>query len=392
MYTNSPETPAPNQEENVQEVQEQVNSPVTPEEPNVTNELVTSNLDNNDVALLGMSDEEFLKQEEESFNSTLTEQQQTVATDVQQPNELPASDNTVENTEPENNTPQVFSPEDFVKAVTSEFTANGRTMRVESPEDVIRLMQMGVNYGKKMEALKPQMGLLRTLQQHGLTDPEKLKHLIDIANHDKSAIAHLLKSADIDTYDLPDLDETPYTPQATVMSNEMAELDAIFQDVRSLPHGSDLLDQLVNPKVWDDASVDFFGENPEAIYQLYQDYSSGLYNQVMSRIDLDRTMGRIPQSWLDEPLVKLYELVAGQLSNANATGSQQNQAPLQAPKVVGTNIQTQQITQPVSNAPLAASTQTVKNGNNVLVEIPDFLNMSDAQFEAWERSTQGLNF
>ena len=44
------------------------------------------------------------------------------------------------------------------------FKANGRDIQVGSVDDAIALMQMGANYNKKMAALKPNMKLLKMLE------------------------------------------------------------------------------------------------------------------------------------------------------------------------------------------------------------------------------------
>ena len=58
--------------------------------------------------------------------------------------------------------------------VLSPIKANGREIQVSSVDDAIQLMQMGANYHKKMAALKPNLAVLKMLEQHGLLDQEKL--------------------------------------------------------------------------------------------------------------------------------------------------------------------------------------------------------------------------
>lgn len=71
-------------------------------------------------------------------------------------------------------------------------------------------MQMGLNYNEKMASLKPHMRISCSLDKAGLLDESKLNHLIDLDNHKPEAIAQLIKESAIDTYSLPDLEETPY--------------------------------------------------------------------------------------------------------------------------------------------------------------------------------------
>lgn len=86
--------------------------------------------------------------------------------------------------------------------ITAPFKANGREMKVESPEEAVRLMQQGANYVKKMQALKPHLKMVRMLENNGLLDEGRLNFLIDVSRKDPGAIKKLLKDANIDPMDL----------------------------------------------------------------------------------------------------------------------------------------------------------------------------------------------
>lgn len=342
-----------------------------------------------DLNVLGMTDEEFL-------NGNVPE-----STNYQEPTQLePQPNNTIlEQPNPQEVVPETgsnvetkVSHEDFVKAVTSEFTANGRKVKIEDPEDIIRLMQMGLNYNKKMEVIKPNLGMIKTLQEHGINSLEELQFLIDLKNHDKTAIAKLIQDSQLDTYDLPDLEESPYVPKAKVLTNEQAAFDDVIKDVQALPNGEHLLRSL-SGQTWDDRSLQFFQEEPQAIYALYEDKQSGLYDEVLSIIDTDKSLGRIPAQWLDKPFVELYEFVASELAKQRnvPTVQEQPQVVQHQPKVVGHNIQQPEPVRQVPTAPKSASIVSGSN-QNILTDIPDFLSMTDEQFEAFSKSAQGLRF
>lgn len=339
---------------------------------------------------LGMTDEEFLKSNVEAPTAyqeptSQPEPNKQIPTDIQTPEDINSLGSEVV---------QPLSAEDFVKQVTSDFTANGRQVRVEKPEDIVRLMQMGMNYNKKMEAIKPNMGLIKTLKEHGLDNPETLQFLIDLKKHDKTAIAKLLKDAEVDTYDLPDLEETPYTPQTAIISNQQAEFESVLADLNQLPKGTDLIQSLGRSETWDDNSLEFFRTQPEALYHLYNDKNSGMYDEVLRVIDVDKSLGRIPQTWLEKPFVELYEFVASSLSQQQQqVPTSQSPNPLnQQPKIVGHNLQTQTQVRNQPTAPKIASVTHTGSTQNILADVPDFLAMTDEQFEAFTQSTQGLRF
>ena len=83
--------------------------------------------------------------------------------------------------------------EDFYRQVTGEFKANGTTMQLTNAEDIVRAMQMGMNYQKKMQSIKPHLRTLKTLEQHGMLGEDKVKFAIDMLSHEPSAIIQLLK-------------------------------------------------------------------------------------------------------------------------------------------------------------------------------------------------------
>lgn len=339
---------------------------------------------------LGMTDEEFLKSNVEAPTAyqeptSQPEPNKQIPTDIQTPEDINSLGSEVV---------QPLSAEDFVKQVTSDFTANGRQVRVEKPEDIVRLMQMGMNYNKKMEAIKPNMGLIKTLKEHGLDNPETLQFLIDLKKHDKTAIAKLLKDAEVDTYDLPDLEETPYTSQTAIISNQQAEFESVLADLNQLPKGTDLIQSLGRSETWDDNSLEFFRTQPEALYHLYNDKNSGMYDEVLRVIDVDKSLGRIPQTWLEKPFVELYEFVASSLSQQQQqVPTSQSPNPLnQQPKIVGHNLQTQTQVRNQPTAPKTAGVTHTGSTQNILADVPDFLAMTDEQFEAFTNSTQGLRF
>src|SRR5690606_29540484 len=64
------------------------------------------------------------------------------------------------------------------KRLLTPFKANGREIQVKSVDDAIQLMQMGANYNKKMAALKPNLKLMKMLQNNNLLTEDKLSFFI----------------------------------------------------------------------------------------------------------------------------------------------------------------------------------------------------------------------
>ena len=78
--------------------------------------------------------------------------------------------------------------EAFFKQVMAPFKANGRTIELKSPDEAIRLMQMGAGYGRKIQDLQPHLKVLRMLEKNELLDENKLSFLIDVNAKNPEAI------------------------------------------------------------------------------------------------------------------------------------------------------------------------------------------------------------
>lgn len=301
---------------------------------------------------------------------------------------------------------QEVDTKDFYNKLTSEFVADGKKIRITNPDEFIKLAQMGTNYNSKMHKLKPNLGIVKALEQHKLNDPEKVKFLIDLANHDKTAIAKLIKDSEIDMYDLPDLEETPYKSKAEVYNAEQIALLEQLEVLKASPNGNLLLKDL-NSK-WDDASLNQISDSPEALNSLYQDKESGLYDKVMDVIETDRMLGRIPASFAKEPTLTIYEFVATQILRIEqeTLAAQQLQAnqpkqqiPQQqylprsnAPLVIGSNVKNS--SQPIRANINASKSAAITNSgySNPIPQDIDFLSMSDAEFESFNRAMNLTKF
>lgn len=362
-----------------------------PEQPQQHQEV--DNTSNEPANFMGMSDEDFAQ-----HSNTILQQQQIVPSNVQETVVPTSSQQEVETNHVVNQETQV--PEQvestttgsdykqFFDKVTATFTANGKNMQVTDPNDIVRLMQMGLNYNKKMEAIKPYTGIVRTLADNNIGEQE-LSFLLDLHKKDPAAIAKLLKDANVDTYDLPDLEESPYETKTKVMSVEQAQLNDVLSDISNQSGGSEIIMHLGNPDIWDNTSLRFFNETPESLYYLLQDKKSGMYDIVLDTIQRDKALGKIPEEWLNKPRIELYEFIAQQITQER---NNQQQVMQQPPRVVGHNRQQPNMVQQQHTAPLGAGMPTGTtqvHQQNSLANVPNILQMSDADFE---RLTQGIKF
>lgn len=307
----------------------------------------------------------------------------------------------------------------FYAAVTAPFKANGQTVKLDNPDDIIRLMQMGLNYNDKMARIKPYMKAIRALNDANVLTEEKINHLIDLSKHNPAAIAQLLKQGEVDTYNLPDLETTPYQASNYMVSDQTLMFEDTVNTLSSYEEGKQVLNTV---NTWDNGSLDILYQNPQYLEQMAEQFKSGLFQDTMSIITRDRALGKLPTN---VPAVDLYNQVATQLlqqpnskyskpswwnkvqepqqqtrtppqtsgqvqtSGYNPNTGQVNPSgqPMQR-QVIGDNVQNNVIQNNARNQQKqsASITRGSLNEQNLLSSPTDILNMSDEEFEILSRN------
>ncbi len=272
--------------------------------------------------------------------------------------------------------------EDFYRQVTGEFKANGTTMQLTNAEDIVRAMQMGMNYQKKMQSIKPHLRTLKTLEQHGMLGEDKVKFAIDLLRHDPSAISQLLKESNVDTYDLPDVEENPYQSSTTLVDEHQLKFNDTIEELGGYSHGKDILNQV---QAWDDKSTTELYEKPHLLLTLAEQAETGLYQDTMSIIARDRALGKIPDNMTD---IDAYDYVASTLLQNDVQGRYKHNVttPAHQPQlqqVVGNNIR-QGVQQAARTAPAGSNITrgAATDPVNARIDVMDILNMRDEDFEA----------
>lgn len=206
----------------------------------------------------------------------------------------------------------------FYEKLTKPFKANGREIQVQNADDMIALMQQGANYSKKMAQLKPNLALMRTLEQHGLNDADKITYLIDLYNKQPEAIAKLVKEADIDLYSFDTDQAEQYTPK-TVVNEPSALEDTITELYGNHETFKDVVTDITT--LWDKESKAIVSDNPEILRVMAKQADEGIYQQIMSAIDYEKMLGRLS----GVPFLHAYEQVEARILQANQPTPKQEQ-------------------------------------------------------------------
>lgn len=178
-----------------------------------------------------------------------------------------------------------------VEALLAPIRANGKDITINSVEDARRLMSMGAGFHKKMANIKPNMKIIRMLDNNGLLDEAKLSHLIDVSKKDPAAIAKLISEAELDPLDLDKEKSEEYEPGTYTVTDTEVDVKATLDDIRDTASFETTVD-IINNK-WDDASRKVLYENPESIKTINEHIELGLYSKVWDIVESERAVGRL---------------------------------------------------------------------------------------------------
>lgn len=187
--------------------------------------------------------------------------------------------------------PATAKPEDQLAKLFAPFKANGKDMAVDNVDDAISLMQMGANYTKKMAALKPNLKLMKLLENNGLLSEEKLSFLIDLDKKSPQAISKLLKDSGIDPLDVDVEKVGEYKPNTYTVDDRELALDAVLDEVQGTPTYSKMIDVVSNK--WDAPSKQVIADNPQLLKVINDHMISGHYDLISNEIERERTFGRL---------------------------------------------------------------------------------------------------
>lgn len=270
---------------------------------------------------------------------------------------------------------------DFYTKVTASFKADGKDLQIRSPEDAVRLMQMGVNYSRRMQEMKPLRAQSEMLKAVGLDDPAKLNHMIEVMQGKPDAIQKLLKDKKIDPIDIDTTKEVTYQPANHAIDPKTLAFREAIESTLTQEGGADLIKDINSS--WDDQSKEALRDQPAIFQNILDQKKSGVYVRIKKELDYQRTMGFLT----DVPFVQAYHQVGDAMQKAGVFGPNLTPKPKQtqvqsnggmAPIDTGTRKAAQ-----VAPAPNLSSTQqprAVPSKDGSQPSQPDYWAMSDEDF------------
>lgn len=346
--------------------------PVNQTEPEDTSSSLTAE------AIANMSEEDF----EKIDPTTLT-----VVEDVHNSEQEQPQQSTVENTEAQTgndtNQPEEANQQQplgeltdaqFREILTRPFRARKQEIQITDPNEAIKLMQQGVDYYHKMQMMKPHQKVIRTLESKGLLDANKINFMVDLMEGNPEAVAQFLKEKEIDTYNLPDVEEQPHKANNYIPSEKAVVFEEKVTEIAERPEGSALLETI---KSWGNEAVAEIYEHPRLLDAFMSHIDTGLYQDTMSILERERVLGNIDGS--NQSMMGLYDQIATMLLGQNPTKYQPKS--LNNPVVVGTNYQQPQQQIQQNSAKQQAQIPTGSQTRQSPVITPEMIaNMSDEDF------------
>lgn len=341
------------------------------------------NMSDADFAQLDLGSFDTAASEDEAATSNESEQTQpdtqepevVVETDEEEEvlTEEPTEEESDEVVEEESATDINYESE-FKRLIGTPIKANGKEITIDSIDDAIKFIQMGANYYKKVEQLKPAQKIVSMLEKAQLLDEAKLSFAIDLLNKDPAAIQSLV--SDMDMSEVLDEQHKEYVPKDRSVSDNQLNLDNAINEVLTTPHGKTTLQVL--GEVWDEASRRIVAGNPSIVGLINQHVADGTYDTVTREVEKRRMLGQIPQGLND---IEAYKFVGDQLyTHSN------NQAAPQGQQQGSTGVNTKPIKKPskesVVNQRRAASNVARTNQQSVSQNLENVFEMSDADFQA----------
>lgn len=261
------------------------------------------------------------------------------------------------------------------------FKANGRDISVKSVDDAITLMQMGANYNKKMAALKPNLTLMKMLENNGLLSEEKIGFLIDLEKKNPDAINKLIKDSGIDPMDLDAEKASGYKPNTYRVDEREVELDSVLDEIQETPTYNRTLE--IVSKEWDGKSKQTIANSPQLLKVINSHVQAGIYDLISKEVESERVFGRL--NGLSD--IDAYRQVGdaiqarGGFDHLGRQGQQSTAKPVVVqpkPKVVQDEKIKEKKRAASSTKPAAAS-QTAKDFNPLSLSDEEFSKMANSK-------------
>jgi len=216
------------------------------------------------------------------------------ATDTDEVQEVEASEATEEPSQDaeeegtEEAKPKVNSLEELLK---TPLMRGDTEITVNSAEELVVLAQRGLEAGKRIQDLAPDLKIVSTLKANGITDPKELNFLIALHKKDPAAIQKLVASSGMDPFDVSTDADEEYVAQDYAVPESQLAVESAFADISNTASYDDTL-KTIND--FDNASKAEIRKDPSMIGQLSAHHENGYYQEIKGIVAKEQAMGNLP--------------------------------------------------------------------------------------------------
>ena len=281
-------------------------------------------------------------------------------------------------------TSETIDFESKYKEAIAPLKANGKTIEIQSMEELRQLASMGANFTRKMQDIAPHRKILAMLENNGLLDETKLSFFIDLDKKNPEALKKLIKDSGVDPLDIDVSSEPAYQAGNHAVSDSEIAFRAVLEDLQSTPTGQETI-SLINSS-WDQASKEELWKAPEVMATIQQQRENGIYDTISAEINRQAMLGKIPAG---TPFIQAYLNVGNELNtrgvftNLNASNNKgvqnvptQTTAPVNVPVATRVVAPKSQVTNGAAANAAASTRQTQKR----VISVVNLQNMGDDDF------------
>ena len=279
---------------------------------------------------------------------------------------------------------EVVNFEAKYKEAMAPLKANGKTIEIQSMDELRQLASMGANFTRKMQDIAPHRKILAMLENNGLLDEAKLSFFIDLDKKNPEALKKLIKDSGVDPLDIDVSSEPAYQAGNHKVSDTEIAFRTVLEDLQSTSTGQETI-SVINSS-WDQASKEELWKAPEIMATIQQQRENGIYDTISAEITRQAMLGKIPAS---TPFIQAYLTVGNELqtrgafTNLNApngkgvqNASTQTTAPVNAPVATRVVVPKSQVTNGAAANAAASTRQTQKR----VLPVVNLQSMSDDDF------------
>lgn len=280
--------------------------------------------------------------------------------------------------------------EAFYKQIIGPIKGGKKLIEIKTPEEAIKLMQMGAGFGRKMQEIQPHLKTLRFMEANGLlnVDQSDLAFLVDLKNKNPDAIKKLIKDSGIDPLDINNDEPVNYQTNIPEVTDSEVNFREALSDLASQEGGLETIS--IVEKTWDKTSHEALMREPGLLSVIQAQRDTGIYDRIVTEMDRQKVLGNIPHT---TPFLEAYQQVGNHLRDTNGFADLVEKARQAEPQVtpevkpalvVPPQIVDTKVIAPkssVSNNDKANAAASTRNSPKVVAPLVNPLSMSDEEFQ-----------